>query len=85
MYNYNTQKKNIFTEEGQEMFLKIRDKAHKLLDEAGAFKLSHVISGCTGDSWDMYACVDSLIELGEIIEIERKCAGQNRVFISNKN
>ena len=81
MYKYEEQKQNIFTEEGQAMFLKIRDKAHELLGIAGAFKIGYVISGNSGDSWDMLACIDRLVELGEIREIEQKVSGQNRVFV----
>jgi hypothetical protein len=85
MYNYSEQRKNVFTEEGQKMFLKIRDRAHKLLNEAGAFMLGNVISGVCGSSWDMLACVDRLVELGEIREITQKgVAGQHRVFVKGK-
>ena len=82
MYNYEEQKNNIFTEEGHEMFLKIRDKAHLLLKTAGAFTIGKVISGCAGDGWLMLACIDRLAERGEIQEITGdNVAGQDRVFI----
>ena len=85
MYKYEERRKNIFTEEGQEMFLKIRDKARDLLNRAGAFKMGNVIEGCTGDTRDMLACVDRLVELGEIKEITNRCcgyiSGQDRVFV----
>lgn len=83
MYNYEEQKKNIFTEEGQVMFLKIRDKVHALLTVAGAFTLGnaiHKVGG--GSSWDMLACVDRLVELGEIREIPQgDVTGQDRIFV----
>ena len=83
MYDYQEQKKNIFTEEGQVMFLKIRDEAKQLLETAGAFTVGKVISCCSGDSWYRVACVDRLFELGEIREITGKnVAGQDRVFVS---
>ena len=82
MYVFEIQKQNIFTEEGQRLFLSIRDKAKALLLTAGAFTMGRVISGFTGDSWDMLACVDRLVELGEIKEITEKhlVSGQNRIF-----
>ena len=64
-YSYAEQKPFIFTDEGQQMFLKIRDKANKLYEIAGAFTIERVISGVSGDSWDMLACVDRLVELKE--------------------
>ena len=84
MYNYETEKQNIFTEEGQLLFLKIRDKTKRLLETAGAARCQEIISGCTGDSWAMLACVDRLVEIGEIkeITIDSRVAGQYRVFIA---
>jgi len=84
MYTYENEKSKIFTENGQEMFLKIRDKVQLLLKQSGAFMLENAISGITGDSWSMLACVDRLVELKEIKEItdKTKVAGQHRVFVS---
>ncbi len=84
MYTYENEKSKIFTESGQEMFLKIRYKIQSLLKQSGAFMLENAISGITGDSWSMLACVDRLVELKEIKEItdKTKVAGQHRVFVS---
>jgi hypothetical protein len=81
-YDYKTQRAEIFTETGQVTFLKVRDRAHHLLKEAGAFRLSEVLRGVTGDSWTQMACVDRLVELGEVVELTRDngCWGQYRVF-----
>ncbi len=80
MYLYESEKKNLFTERGQVTFLKIRDRAHKLLAEAGAFRQQEVTAGCSGDSFLLHACVDRLVELGEIVEIPRQCWGQYKVY-----
>jgi len=73
MYNYEEQKKYVFTDEGQRQFLHIRDKIHNLLEEAGAFQMGKatVLAPTVGaaESWDLMACVDRLVELGEIREI----------------
>lgn len=84
MYKYEEQKQNIFTERGQEMFLSIRDKSKQLLKQAGCFTMGSVISGQTGDSWNMLACVDRLVELGEIREVKQEgaVAGQHRIFVN---
>lgn len=86
MYNYQTERPKLFTEEGQIMFMKIRDKAHKLLKEAGAFSAGHVTgAGGSGDSWTMIACIDRLVELGEIIELtDDSWWGQYKVYASPK-
>lgn len=81
-YNYERQKKELFTDEGQRMFLKIRDRVHALLKKAGAFRQQEAISGSGGDSWTMIACIDRLVELGEIEEIPRECWTQYKVYAS---
>lgn len=83
MYDYKEIKPNIFTEEGQVMFLTIRDNVNKLLEKAGAVSMFSAFSECTGDSWQMMACVDRLVELGEIKEVPRgeDCPGQYRIFV----
>lgn len=83
-YRYEKEKSKIFTEEGQECFLKIRDRAKRLLEKAGAFEMSKMFM--VGDSWASLACVDRLVELGEIIEINKgpNVRGQDRVFVSSK-
>lgn len=83
MYNYQNEKSKIFTEDGQVVFLKIRDKTQQLLKQSGAVMMSNILNGITGDSWLHLACVDRLVELGEIKEITNiGVAGQHRVFIS---
>ena len=83
MYNYQTEKSKIFTEDGQETFLKVRDKVQQLLKQSGAVMMKNAISGVTGDSWMHLACVDRLVELKEIKEITQgNVAGQHRVFVA---
>lgn len=80
-YNYETEKKEIFTERGQRQFLSIRDNAHRLIELAGSARMDKIIAGQTGSSWTMMACVDRLVELGEIREASpARCAGQYRTF-----
>lgn len=82
-YNYEDQKQNLFTDEGQRMFLRIRDRAKELLAQSGAARCQELMAGAGGgDSWIMLACVDRLVELGEIREIPQvQCAGQHRIFV----
>jgi hypothetical protein len=81
MYEYQAEKQRIFTDEGQKMFLKIRDKVHNTIKIAGAIRMDSAIAGNSGTTWEMMACVDRLIELKEIVEVSQDgCAGQYRIF-----
>ena len=82
MYEYLKERDKIFTESGQRMFLSIRDNAYKLCRLAGCATMEKLTSGQTGDSWQMLACVDRLVELGELYEVKQTShvPGQYRVF-----
>jgi hypothetical protein len=81
MYNYQEQKKNLFTEEAQEEFLKVRDHVFFLLNTSGSFMMNKAWTHISGNTWIMSAYVDRMVELGEIKEIQYRCMGQDRVFI----
>lgn len=82
-YSYQSQRPSIFTEDGQVMFLSIRDRTRRLMEQAGAAMLAKIIHGESGDTWAMMACVDRLVELGEIREVTTngEVMGQHRVFV----
>lgn len=81
-YDYIIERKCVFTEEGQVQFLRIRDRVNELLKMAGAVRMDCAISGETGSIWEMFACVDRLVELKELRELTGiGVAGQYRVFI----
>lgn len=83
-YNYENIKPALFTDDGQRLFLKVRDKTKQLLKEAGAARLQEMAMNNSGSSWDMMACVDRLVELGEIRELKQEgVCGQHRVFIES--
>ena len=85
MYSYEAEKEKLFTDEGQRMFIKIRDNVKRLLGSSGAFTMGKATSKVTGDSWQVMACVDRLIELKEIVELTRSDGltpiAQHRVFM----
>ena len=84
-YAYEVEKRFVFTDEGQRQFLRIRDRVNNHLRVAGACSMSAAIAGESGSSWEMMACVDRLIELGELREITGpNVAGQHRVFVGTK-
>lgn len=75
-YEYATERPNLFTEEGQTRFIKVRDKVNLLIKAAGVFRLQEAGIG----SWEEMACVDRMVEMGELVEFDRPCWGQYRVF-----
>jgi hypothetical protein len=81
-YHYEEQKPRLFTEEGQVLFLRVRDEAQKLLKTSGAFMSGTIFGRCGGgETWLMLTCLDRMVELGELVEIgQGRVAGQHRVF-----
>ncbi len=84
MYKYNEIKSQIFLEENQQLFLAVRDNVKNLLDVVGVsiICLKDAIAGpdILGDTFLMIACVDRLVELGEIREIPTTGRSQDRLF-----
>lgn len=82
MYEYAKIRPQLFTDDGQRMFLKVRDNIRRLIEEAGAVRMDKAWCKVSGDSWHLLACVDRMVELGELREIpQNNCPGQSRVFI----
>jgi hypothetical protein len=65
-YDYKELRPRIFTEEGQVRFLAVRDRARDLLMAHGQATLEQLINGFGGTNWDQIACVDRMVELGEL-------------------
>lgn len=87
MYTYDTQKQELFSDRGQRLFIGIRDRVRGLLKETGAIRMGEAMRLPSGvgaaDSWTMMACVDRMVELGELLEVTPSdCAGQHRVFVA---
>ena len=80
-YDYKTEKPHLYSEEGLSMFTQIRDRVRRLLHQAGACAMGRAVSGASGDSWMMLACVDRMVELEELREVGEAGRGQDRVFV----
>ena len=83
-YEYDKTRPGLFTEEGQVMFVKIRDRAFEILRTSSCFMMGDVISAVSsGDTWLRLACVDRMVELGDVVEITGNAdvAAQHRVFM----
>lgn len=81
MYSYDEMRPKLFTDEGQRDFLKVRDNAARLFSESGAARQTEMTSCISGDSYFKCACVDRLIELGEISEVSYANRIQDRIFV----
>jgi hypothetical protein len=81
-YSYEVEKQQVFKAENQKAFLGIRDNAKKIIGISGCATMGKLISHNEGpDSWFGLACVDRLVEMGELKEIAYgECAGQYRIF-----
>lgn len=79
-YDYQTERQKLFTEDGTALLIKVRDKAIKLLGEAGAFTASKVFT--SGDGWTNLAAIDYLVETGCIRRVTKpgETSGQDQVF-----
>ena len=84
MYDYQTERPALFTDDGQKLFIQIRDRVKYLLAEAGAVRIQEAISKSTGINWEMMACLDRMVELGELKELTNgETPGQYRVFVKS--
>jgi hypothetical protein len=82
MYRYTEQRPKIFTPEGLTAVIKTRDNAKDLIQQAGAAMLCKIMNGTCNDSWLAVACVEYLVERGEIREIpQQNVATQHRIFV----
>jgi hypothetical protein len=68
MYNYQTERPKLFTENSVEMILKIKKNIQNMVEVSGAVDFCHATKGVTGDSWTQLAALDYLVEKGEIRE-----------------
>lgn len=86
MYDYKNEKPKIFSEKGQIKFLKIRDTIKAKCILAGVCDMESAIRSIGGDTWESMACVDRLVELEEIIEVQlaKVPIGQHRIFRNNE-
>lgn len=66
MYDYQKERSGIFTDEGQRLFLRIRDRIYSLVQTSGACTIERVLTSISGDTFQALACIDRLEEIGEI-------------------
>jgi len=84
-YEYEKENKYVFTDKGQIHFLHIRDLAHKLLKQSGAVREDKLLVLAPGvgaaSNWEMLACIDRLVEIGEIKEVSAAGSEHGRILV----
>ena len=86
MYNYEIEKLKLDTAEGKHVFYHVKETIKNLLSLAGAVRMEEALNKISGDSWTQIACMDRLVELGELKEITdgHDACDQDRVFVSTQ-
>lgn len=84
-YNYEEYKPNLLDKEELRRFLKVRDIVKDEIDSIGMVVMGAVMMRACGDTWKTMACVEMLVEIGEIVETTQKNVtwAQEREFIRN--
>lgn len=80
-YDYQKEKRNLFTENGLKTLIKVRDNSIRLSNISEVFTLEKMISNCSGGSWTMLAAVDYLEELGEIKCVHSPGSTQKKIYV----
>lgn len=64
-------------------FLEIRCRVKEHIKWRGMVTMMDAINGSSGDAWFLMACVDKLVEIGEISEVknDQESFGQDRIFV----
>jgi hypothetical protein len=72
-YSYEREKAAIYTPEGLKMLVDLRDQIRAKCKSSGAVRFDAI--SFSGDSWTALACLDFMIERGDL---KRVTEGQNR-------
>lgn len=81
-YNYQQERSYVFTESGQENFIKIRDKTKELFRIAGCASFNKMTEGVScGCSFALIACVDRMVEMKEIRLLNPEDWAQHGVYV----
>jgi hypothetical protein len=80
-YDYQIERKNVFTEEGVKTTIAILEKATAICKDAGCVSMSKLFQ--PGSTWVSMACADFLCEIGVLRQITdpTKVTGQDQVFV----
>jgi hypothetical protein len=79
-YNYEDIRPELFSEEGVELLMQMRDHSSKLLFQAGAYSFEKVTRTVKGDTWLQMAALDYMVERKEIRQVYAPSNTLNRVY-----
>jgi hypothetical protein len=79
-YNYEDIRPELFSEEGVELLMQMRDHSSKLLFQAGAYSFEKVTRTVKGDTWLQMAALDYMVERKEIRQVYSPSNTLNRVY-----
>lgn len=85
VYEYSRFKPQVFTEAGQVAFLFVRDNVNSLLKQSGAVRMKEGINNAIGEIYMHMACIDRMVELGELREVETPAGTSeyHRIFVKS--
>ncbi len=88
-YDYETEKPNLFTDNGQRILMATRDASRDLIKSAGAFSLGRLMGATVtlaggADTWTMLAAVDRLVEIGELVRVSEEGGTQHWLYSTTK-
>lgn len=88
-YSYETQKAELFTDQGQRSFIACRDAVLQLVAKSGAVRALEALTLMAprgiSDNWDQLAVLDRMVEIGDLRELTGPgVAAQYRVFLSGR-
>ncbi len=82
-YVYAAEKVRLFTDEGSRDFIANRDIAMRMVGETGAFRVLEFLGKSKGsDTWFRIACLDRMVEMGDLVKLPRDCWQQYEVYTS---
>ena len=79
-YKYEDIRPELFTEEGVELLMQVRDQSGRLLFNAGAYTFEKVMRVINGDTWLKMAALDYMVERKEIKQVYTPANTLNRVY-----
>ena len=81
-YDYKVEREKLFTDAGSRKFLRVRDKVKELIALSGAVRSREAVLHESSLGYELIACLDRMVELGEIAEVTGpKTIQQYRVFV----
>jgi hypothetical protein len=84
-YNYEDMREDLFTEDGVELLMQVRDHSSKLLFQAGAFSFEKVMRTISGDTWLKMAALDYMLERKEIRLVYEPSNTLNHVYTKGES